>query len=101
MRRQLGSSFGRDEHIPVRIAEKSTAGIGTARSIVVVQSEHADEDHVVAVVCQYEPPDRRQGTNSLRRHLDQTILIHRITGCPVVRLILAKSSAQRYQVSAK
>jgi len=53
MRRQLRSSFGRHEHVPIRIAEKSTAGIGTARSIVVVQRQHADGDHVVAVVCQY------------------------------------------------
>jgi hypothetical protein len=44
MRRQLRSSFGRHQHVPIRIAEKSTAGIGTARSIVVVQSQHADGD---------------------------------------------------------
>jgi len=56
MRRQLRSCFGRHEHVPVRIAEKSTAGIGTARSIVVVQSQHADGDHVVAVVCNTNPP---------------------------------------------
>src|SRR5437899_1202410 len=39
MRQQLGSGLGRDEHVPICIAEILTAGIGAPCGIVVVQLE--------------------------------------------------------------
>lgn len=98
MRRQLGSGLRRHQHVPVRVAKITTAGIGTPGRIIVVQLEHAGRNSVDAGLCQDEPTDGDQGTRSLQRNTDQTFIIGRVPVHAVAGLILAKRGTEQHQV---
>src|SRR5689334_25344204 len=78
MRRQLSSGFGRYEYVAVRVAEILSAGIRAADTILMAQLQNADRNRGLGNRRKDKPAGSSQRSDSLQRHLYQTVAIDQI-----------------------